>query len=92
MRTSLAASACLAAFWLIDISPYGGDRSRPVTILALVLAAASFLLGLCGLAIALFGQVPDRQRSLVLLLSIVPVLIAGGFWLFGLALILGPHD
>jgi hypothetical protein len=41
-----------------------------------VLSAASLLLGLCGIAIAVFGRVP----------------IAGGLWLFGLLLILGPHD
>ena len=92
MRTSLAAFACLAAFGLIDVSGYGEDKSRPLTVLALMLAAAAFLLGLGGLAIALFGRVPDRQRPFVLLLSILPVLIAGGFWLLGLALILGPHD
>ena len=79
MRTALAASACTAAFLLVVTT--GG-----ATALEVGLAAASFLLGLAGVAIAASASMSDDRRGLVLLLSVVPVLVAVGFGVLVLVL------
>jgi hypothetical protein len=85
MRTALAAFTCMAAFLVVTTT--GG-----ATVLEAGLAAASFVLGLAGVAIAASASMSDDRRGLVLLLSVVPVLVAVGFGLLVLALVTTPLD
>ena len=80
MRTALAAFSCMAAFLVVTTT--GG-----ATVLEVGLAAAAFVLGLAGIALAASGSMPDTRRGLVLLLSVVPVLVAIGFGLLFLVLV-----
>jgi hypothetical protein len=92
MRTALTAFSCMAAYWVIVITGNADDASRPVLILAYGLVAASFVLGLAGVAIAFGGRVPDRRRGLVLMLSALPVLVAVGLGVFILLLVTTRFD
>jgi hypothetical protein len=92
MRTALVAFSCMAVFLLVMATRGAGDWSRSLTIAMYGLASASFVLGLGGVSIAVYGRVPDHQRGLVLLLSVLPVLVGIGFGLLVLVIVTTPLD
>ena len=79
MRAAIASFACMSCFLLVLLVRGDADWSRSLAWSMYGLAAASFLLGLVGLILAVLEPRGMPRRRAMVVLSLPPVLVSTGF-------------